>query len=226
MGTKSDATPEDLRLLEQNISTAQMLGHAVAMRDHDTSEHNSRVAWFSGRMGEELGLDGEAIRSLMKGAFLHDIGKIGIPDSVLLKPGRLDSREKRIMQRHALLGSELLLPLPWFNDALPVVLHHHEHFDGTGYPHALKGEEIPLIARVFAMVDVFDALLSVRPYKKAYTFEKTLSILQEGSNKHFDSLLLVAFCGIARQMHEQVVDRSAEEVQHMLEKLRLRHFGI
>ncbi len=226
MGMKPDATPKDMRLLEQNISTAQMLGHAVALRDHDTSEHNLRVAWFSGRMGEELALDGATIRSLMKGAFLHDVGKIGIPDSVLLKPGRLDPREQQIMQRHTLLGSELLRPLPWFSDALPVVLHHHEHFDGSGYPHALKGEDIPLVARVFAVVDVFDALLSVRPYKRAYTLEKALSILEQGSDKHFDSLPLAAFCGIARQMHGQVVGRPAEEVQHMLEELRLRHFGI
>lgn len=212
-------------LLEQNIRTAQMLGHAVALRDHDTSAHNMRVALYAGGLGEALGFDRPMIRGMMKGAFLHDIGKIGIPDGILLKPGPLAEEEVAVMRRHPLLGAELLEDLPWFADALPVVRHHHERFDGGGYPDRLKGEAASPLARAFAIVDVFDALVSVRPYKRAFPVAEALSLIAAGGGTQFDASLVDTFMRIIPSMYERVADQPPRVVQPFLESLRRRHFG-
>jgi len=214
-----------LPLLEQNIRTAQMLGHAVALRDHDTSAHNVRVALYAGSLGEALGFDEPMIQGLMKGSFLHDVGKIGISDSILLKPGPLTEEELVVMRRHPALGVELLEDLPWFADALPVVRHHHERFDGDGYPDGLQGEATSPLARAFAIVDVFDALVSIRPYKPASSMVEALSFLMTGSGTQFDPSFVGTFVRIVPPLYKAIAHQPTHAVQRYLDSLRHRHFG-
>lgn len=222
-----DPTEEcERRLLEQNIQTAQVLGSAIAMRDHDTGAHNLRVALYAGALGEALGLDRQAMRNLLAGAFLHDIGKIAIPDRVLLKPGPLSAEEQEVMRRHCELGAQLLEQLPAFHGAVPVVRHHHERFDGNGYPDALAGEDIPLIARMFAIVDVFDALTSARPYKQEFELGKSLEIIRAAMGTHFDPNVGHAFLGLAPQVFQRLGGQPEESLLPELVELRLRHFGV
>ncbi|MCH2220675.1 MAG: HD-GYP domain-containing protein, partial [Dechloromonas sp.] len=163
------------QLLDANLSLIRSLGNAIAKRDADTDAHNYRVTLFSVAVAEALKVPAETISSLVLGAFLHDVGKIGIPDRILLKPGRLDREEFKVMQTHAVLGVEIVAGNPWLTGAEQTIRHHHERFDGSGYPDGLSGTRIPLAARIFAVADVFDALTSVRPYKKAISLEETLS---------------------------------------------------
>ena len=179
--------------LAYNIKIAQAMGHAASIRDHVTGEHNLRVTYMSYMMGEFFKMDKKELQSLMKGAFLHDIGKIGIPDKILLKNGKLSDEEFEIMKKHTVFGKELLEDMEWFQDAIDVVLYHHERWDGTGYPYGLKGLNIPLNARIFAIIDVFDALMNNRPYKKALSYDETLKIIKSGKEKHFDPNILEIF---------------------------------
>ncbi len=212
-------------LLEQNIQIAQVLGSAIAMRDHDTGAHSLRVALYSGLLGDAIGLDPQRVRDLMVGAFLHDLGKIAIPDRILLKAGPLSGEEWEIMRRHCHLGARLLGQLPAFHHAIPVVRHHHERYDGTGYPDRLAGDDIPLLARAFAVVDVFDALVSVRPYKRAMTYEDALDGLEAGKGTHFDPSLASAFIRLAPHLYHMFGSLSEEELAPYLVNLRQRLFG-
>ena len=160
-----------------------MLGSAIAKRDSDTDAHNYRVTFYSVRLAEAIGLDEPKIRSLIKGAFLHDVGKIAIRDATLLKPGRLNTEEFTEMQSHVQHGLEIVENAGWLADAGQVI----------GYPNGLAGEAIPITARIFAIADVFDALTSARPYKEAIPPDQSLAILREGAGRHFDPALLEAF---------------------------------
>ena len=212
--------------LQYKIRIAQTLGHAAALRDHETGAHNFRVTFISACFGEDLGLDKATLQTLMKGAFLHDIGKIGIKDSILLKNGALDEQEWKEMQLHPILGKELLVNIPWFKEAEAVVMYHHEKYDGTGYPQMLKAEKIPLVARIFAIIDVFDALLNARPYKKVFSLEETLKILEDGSSTHFDPKLLKKFLLNAPKYIQDIANKTEKELQTMLEMKRKKIFGI
>lgn len=212
--------------LETNIHAAQLLGHAVALRDHGTVTHNMRVAWMSSRLGEALALDRTTMQAVMKGAFLHDVGKIGISDAILLKPGPLSPEERSVMNRHPDLGAELIQDIAWFSDARPIVLHHHERYDGTGYPQALRGEAIPLSARLFAIVDVFDALISDRPYKPALPCDRALAFMAPKSGSHFDPALLKVFLPLAKKLHAAMGDQEVQTLKPLLESQRRKHFGV
>ena len=131
-----------------------------------------------------MGLPKQYISKLVTGAFLHDVGKIGIPDRILLKPGKLTDDEFEVMKTHALLGIEIVADNPWLEGAALTIRHHHERFDGTGYPDRLRGNSIPRIARIFAVVDVFDALTSERPYKKPMALAEALTIIENDSDRH------------------------------------------
>ncbi|WP_240127183.1 HD-GYP domain-containing protein, partial [Thermomonas alba] len=155
-------------VLASHVAMMEALGRAIAKRDSDTGAHNYRVAWIAARLGETLGLRDDAMRALIIGSFLHDVGKIGIPDRILLKPGRLDDDEMRVMRTHVALGEEIVADIPWLAAAAQVVACHHEKWDGSGYPHGLRGEAISAEARIVAVADVFDALTSARPYKPAW----------------------------------------------------------
>jgi len=214
------------RLLEQNIRTAEMLGMAVTLRDHGTGEHNFRVALYAGALGEELGFDPGTLRDLIAGAFLHDIGKIAIPDPILLKAGKLSDDETRVMREHCAYGAQLIGDLPAFHGVIPVVRHHHERYDGSGYPDRLAGEQIPVIARAFAIIDVFDALVSDRPYKRAFPLEEAETIIAGAMGTHFDPGFTSPFLRLAPIIHEKFGRLLEAELKHQIAELRLRHFGV
>jgi HD-GYP domain-containing protein (c-di-GMP phosphodiesterase class II) len=216
----------ELRLLEQNIRTAEVLGSAVTMRDHGTGAHNYRVALYAGALGEELGFDQATLRHLMAGAFLHDIGKIAIPDRILLKPGKLSDDETEVMREHCNYGSRLIGELPAFHGAVPVVRHHHERYDGSGYPDRLAGDRIPVIARAFAIIDVFDALVSDRPYKRAFPWEEAVKIIDAGTGTHFDPDFISPFLRLAPTVYRRFDGLSEDGLKLHVAQLRLRHFGI
>lgn len=176
-----------------NIGMLKVLGSAIAKRDSDTNIHNFRVMLYSVRLGEKLKLSPVAIQGLIKGSFLHDVGKIAIPDAILLKPGKLTVEEFEIMKTHVGHGGDIIRSYDWLKDADEVVRCHHEKFDGSGYPQGLIGEEIPLNARIFAVVDVFDALTSRRPYKEPFSVEASLKIIGEARGSHFDPVIVDLF---------------------------------
>ena len=194
-------------LLESNLETLQVLGSAIAKRDSDTNAHNYRVTLISVRLAEKIGLDNRSVRSLIKGAFLHDVGKIGIADNILLKPGKLDDDEYKIMKTHVDHGEEIVARSGWLNDANEVVSCHHEQVAGSGYPRSLSDREIPVNARIFAIADVFDALTARRPYKEPFSFERTMEILHQDKGTHFDKDLVNAFDEIARELYDDLANR-------------------
>ena len=212
-------------LLEANIETLQALGSAIAKRDRDTDIHNYRVTIYSVTLAESLGMRQENIRGLIKGAFLHDIGKIGIGDQILLKPGKLTKSEREIMKRHVNHGIDIIGRSEWLKDAIDVVGCHHEQFDGNGYPNGLSGEAIPINARIFAIVDVFDALTSRRPYKDSIPFEEAIKILAEGRGGHFDPSLLDSFNKIADSLHEKYSSCADKTLREKLESITRHYFA-
>jgi putative two-component system response regulator len=172
------------------------LGRAAEFRDQETGLHTHRISELSTRLAQLAGLDEEQCEILRFSSPLHDVGKIGIPDRILLKPGKLDENEYEIMKQHTTIGGKILsdaIRYPVINAGSIIALQHHEKWDGSGYPSGLKGEEIHMFARIVAITDVFDALSSERPYKKAFTLEKTISIMEEGRSEFFDPQLLDLF---------------------------------
>ncbi|MEW6180754.1 MAG: HD domain-containing phosphohydrolase [Chloroflexota bacterium] len=166
---------------------------ALELRDFSTERHSNRVVELTVEMGRRMGLNHAELVKLRRGAQLHDIGKIGIPDAILLKPGPLDEGEWRVMRRHPLYAYELLSPIPHFYDLLDIPYCHHEKWDGSGYPRRLRGEEIPLGARIFAVVDVWDALNSNRPYRSAWQPHQVVDYLRYQSNRHFQAEVVDLF---------------------------------
>jgi putative two-component system response regulator len=159
------------------------LGLTIEARDPYTERHCQRLATYAAALGTRLGLDRDQGVALNRGAFLHDVGKIAIPDAVLLKPGRLTAAEFLVVQQHPVIGDALCGQLRLLDDVRPIVRHHHERPDGTGYPDQLKGEDIPLLARIISVVDVYDALTTERPYKPALTPARALRELREEAAK-------------------------------------------
>jgi len=213
-----------VKLLDANLETLQVLGSAIAKRDSDTDAHNFRVTVYSVRLAEAIGLGTDDTRTLIKGAFLHDVGKIGIRDNVLLKPGPLSDEEYEVMKRHVDHGLDIVQRSDWLNDAQSVVGAHHEKFDGSGYHRGLRGEEIPVTARIFALADVFDALTSERPYKEPYPYDESMQVLEAGRGTHFDPLLLDSFTAIARPLYEQFSGQDIEKPRRELLAVVERYF--
>lgn len=211
-------------LLRANIETLKVLGNAIAKRDSDTNAHNYRVTVYAVRIAERLGLDQAAIRSLIKGAFLHDVGKIAVPDAILLKPGKLDEAEFAEMKTHVGHGLDIIASNHWLGDAVDVVGGHHEKVDGSGYPRGLAGEAIPMAARIFAIADVFDALTSERPYKKPLSVEATMAILEQGRGRHFDAAILDAFTAIMPMLRVEIGGKPDSEVESLAERLLAAYF--
>ena len=192
------------KLMRSNIELMEVLGSAIVKRDSDTDLHNYRLCLYSIRLAEACGFSDPDIRGVITGAFLHDVGKIGISDTILLKPAKLADGEMVIMKRHVLLGTDIIAKSSWLDGARDIVEFHHEHFDGGGYLAGLKGESIPLAARLFAIVDVFDALTSHRPYKLPLPLAKALQILGNGRGNHFDPSLLAVFEKMAVELHTEI----------------------
>lgn len=212
-------------LVESNIETLRVIGSAIAKRDSDTDSHNYRVTIYSVSLAERIGLSPRMIQGLIKGAFLHDVGKIGISDRILLKPAKLSEDEYEVMKTHVQHGIDIVKRSGWLQDAVDVVGHHHEKFSGTGYPEGLRGPEIPVNARIFSVADVFDALTSKRPYKKQISLDKSLEILNEGRGTHFDPSHLDSFNVIAQTLYEQFAHCPDEKLIQELESIILKYFS-
>ncbi|QWT45182.1 HD domain-containing phosphohydrolase [Azospira inquinata] len=203
-------------LVTREQETIICLAKAAEYRDPETGAHILRMARYARLIGRHLGLDEAALELLLAAAPMHDVGKVGIPDHILLKPGRLDPDEFRIMQRHAALGHDILSQgrSPLLQAAAEIAHSHHEKFDGSGYPQGLAGEAIPLFGRITAVADVFDALTSVRPYKPAWPLEKAVALLKEGAGSHFDPRCVNAFLddwGAVLTIRDQYGDRPEPE---------------
>ena len=186
------------RRLTQDLDDAEKMLFAVARaieaRDEGTGEHCDRLSQLAAHLGEHVGMDPEAVKALRRAGYLHDIGKIAVPDAVLLKPGRLNEAEWHIMQSHVEIGVKICAPLRTLRPVLPIIRHHHEHGDGSGYPDALRDDDIPLLARVFQVVDVFDALTNERPYRRALPVDQALTLQRkETSRGWWDEEIFEAF---------------------------------
>ena len=214
-----------LNLLESNLETLNVLGSAIAKRDSDTDAHNYRVTLYAVRLAEALDMDRQAIQSLIKGAFLHDVGKIGVKDNILLKPGRLDEKEFDIMKTHVSHGLDIVKRSDWLKDAIDVVGHHHEKYDGSGYGDGLNADAIPFAARIFAVADVFDALVSRRPYKEPLSFEETMEILKDARGTHFAPDILDAFAQIAEPLYKEFAGREDDGLKDKLREITQRYFS-
>jgi len=167
---------------------------ALDARDRETEGHSLRVSHLAAKLGETLNFTHQQLKVLERGSLLHDIGKIGIRDSILHKPGPLSEEEWKIMRLHPNIGAKIVEGIPFLQDTIPLIRHHQERWDGTGYPDGLKGEEIPILARMFSIVDAFDALTSSRPYrKKTMTTPEALQYLHEQTGILFDPKIVAVF---------------------------------
>lgn len=211
-------------VLDSHISMMEALGRAIAKRDSDTGAHNYRVAWIAASIAEQMGVTGSSMQALIAGSFLHDVGKIGIPDAILLKPGRLDEAEFVVMRTHVAQGEEIVTGMGWLDGANAVVAAHHEKWNGAGYPRQLKGDAIPLSARIFAVADVFDALCSKRPYKEPMDFEAAMLILEKDTGSHFDPAVMAVFRPMARPTFERLANGSEAQARQLLEDRVRQHF--
>lgn len=184
-----------MQIAARERETLLRLGKAGEYRDQDTGNHVVRMARYARVIAEELGLSDEECSDIEFAAPMHDIGKIGIPDQVLLKPGKFEEDEWEVMQRHTLMGHSILSNSQsrYIQMGAVIALNHHEKFDGSGYPKGLRGADIPLVARIVAVADVFDALVSVRPYKKSWPQQRALDYIRQQAGHHFDPQCVNAF---------------------------------
>jgi PAS domain S-box-containing protein/putative nucleotidyltransferase with HDIG domain len=174
-------------------ATIEGWSHALDLRDKETEGHTLRVTEMTVKLAQYFGMNAEELKLIRWGALLHDIGKIGVPDNILLKPGSLTDEEWQVMKKHPIFAFEMISPIHYLKGAIEIPYSHHEKWDGTGYPRALIGEQIPLSARIFAAVDVYDALTSDRPYRKAWSISEALEHIKNESGKHFDPQVVDAF---------------------------------
>jgi putative nucleotidyltransferase with HDIG domain len=188
---------EALGRLERSYEdTFQALGAAIDLRDNETAGHSRRVRGFAVEIARAMGCTEKQMASLARGAYLHDIGKLGIADGILLKPGPLTPEERKLMQRHAQIGFDLVRNIEFLGEAAEIVFLHHERYDGSGYPRGLKGDEIPLGARIFAVADTLDAITSNRPYRRASSFESARKVILNCSGSQFDPQVVSVFLDI------------------------------
>ncbi len=198
------------------------LAVAVEQRDRQTAGHCERLALLGVTLGIAMGLSRAALMALYRGGYLHDVGKVGIPDSILFKPEKLTAEEWLIMRSHTTRGEEICRPMKSMAPVLPIIRHHHERWDGTGYPDGLRGEQIPLLARVLQVVDIYDALTMARAYKPAYTPETALEILQRETDRGWRDPRVV---GLFTRLHDDVLSKiaayaKADAADHQLQSMR------
>lgn len=190
-------------LQESYDSTLEGWAAALDLRDKETEGHSQRVTVLTVQLAQEIGMSKDALTYLRQGALLHDIGKMAVPDSILHKNGPLTEQEKAIMRQHPINAYNMLYPIAYLRLALDIPFCHHERWDGSGYPRGLKGEEIPLAARVFTVIDVWDALRSDRPYRKAWSAKKTIAYIQKQAGKSFDPKIVKSFLDIIPSILER-----------------------
>ena len=189
----NDVQRSNFELAQAYDVTLEGWARALELRDQETEGHTRRVTELTVRLAKAMGFEGEELNHIRRGALLHDIGKMGIPDRILLKPGKLTDQEQETMKKHPVYAYEMLYPIEKLRPALDIPHRHHEKWDGSGYPGGLKGKDIPLAARIFAIVDVWDALRSDRPYRESWPAEKVRAHLREQSGTHFDPRVVEAF---------------------------------
>ncbi len=183
----------NIQLLTAYEATIEGWSHAMDLRDKETEGHSRRVTELTVKLARTFDVSDDEIMHLRRGALLHDMGKLGIPDSILHKPDKLTEEEWVIMRKHPQLAYDMLYPVEYLRPALIIPLNHHEKWDGTGYPNGLKGKAIPIAARLFAIIDVWDALTSDRPYRHAWSEAEALAYIREQSGKHFDPQVVDLF---------------------------------
>lgn len=183
-------------LQDSYLSSIEALSGALDARDHYTNDHSESVTEMVLAVGGELGMDESELSALRYAALFHDIGKIGIPDRILNKPGPLTSEEWAVMEKHTLIGEQILAPLDFMCQALPIVRHEHERWDGQGYPDGIAGEEIPLGARIILVCDAFHAMTSDRPYRAALSREEAMERLRGGAGAQFDPAVVETFLAV------------------------------
>jgi response regulator RpfG family c-di-GMP phosphodiesterase len=191
-------------------STLEALGSALDTRDIGTEAHSRRVHGYSLATARQHGVPENDLRDIGHGVLLHDIGKIGIPDAILLKPGPLTPDEWNVMRRHPEIGRRVIENIPFLRGAVPIVYHHHERWDGSGYPLGLNGSAIPVGARIFAVVDAFDAMTFDRPYSKAISFEAAKAEILRCAGTHFDPSVVESFLQVPESVLEEIRQKSTE----------------
>lgn len=190
--------------------TLEALGGALDLKDKETEGHCQRVTAFTISIAKSMGISRDALRHIARGAFLHDIGKMGVPDTILRKPGPLTDEERGIVRKHCDIGYEMLRRIPFLKDAAEIVLSHQEFFDGTGYPRGLSGEAIPLGARIFAVADTLDAMINDRPYRSALPLQTAKDEIQRCSGTQFDPRVVEVFLSLPDQ-HWKKAEISADD---------------
>ena len=188
------------------LDTIGVLRQTVEAKDTYTRGHSDRVSAYSVLIGQKLGLEEKDLHTLKIGGLFHDIGKIGIPDSILLKESKLNDEEYSQIKNHPSIGAHILGGVPMFKDIIPIVLHHHERFDGRGYPSQLKGEDIPYFARIAAVADTFDAMTSKRSYRDAMPLEKVIAEIERCTGTQFDPKIAPVFLDILKNDYEKIAE--------------------
>jgi putative nucleotidyltransferase with HDIG domain len=197
VSTRTGRLRSTMQDLERSYDiTLEAMGDALDLRDEETEGHSKRVTAYTVALAQAMGLESDDLRIIARGAFLHDIGKIATPDSILLKPGKLSEDEMMIMKQHCERGYGIVRKIPFLRDAAEIVYAHQERFDGTGYPRGLRGEEIPLGARIFAIADSLDAMTSDRPYRKGASFAAAIEEIRRCAGKQFDPQIVEVFLGM------------------------------
>lgn len=191
--------------------TLEAMGDALDLRDQETEGHSKRVTAYTIAIARAMGLDADELRIIARGAFLHDIGKIATPDAILLKPGRLSAEEQAVMRQHCERGYEMVRKIPFLRDAAEIVYAHQERFDGTGYPRGLRGEQIPLGARIFAIADTLDAMTSDRPYRKGSSISAATAEIVRCSGTQFDPQIVQVFLNMPPESWSEL----RTEIEHL-----------
>jgi len=198
------------------MDAIETLRLTVDAKDYYTRGHSDRVAYYASKIGEKLGLSENEIDLLRIGGIFHDIGKIGTNDDILLKNARLDDNEYNEIKKHPLKGANILSAMSMFKEVVPLVLYHHERYDGRGYPHGLVGEEIPFLARIISVADAFDAMTSDRVYRTKMDLSQAIEQLEKGKNTQFDEKVVIAFIELLEdfgKMKEELLDTYAPQIE-------------
>jgi putative nucleotidyltransferase with HDIG domain len=205
VSARTEALRKALTELERSYDiTLEVLGEALDLKDAETEGHSKRVTAFTIAIARQMKLPQERIRIIARGAFLHDVGKMAIPDAILRKPGRLSPDEQDIMRQHAYKGYQLLRNIPYLQEAADIVHSHQERYDGSGYPRGLKGEQIPLGARIFAIADTFDAMTSDRPYRAAQSVSSGRREIERHAGKQFDPEIVKVFLEVPEHLWQDL----------------------
>ncbi len=223
MLTAPSWSPENIKvkelqtqLLAVRTSVICAMNQLLDLKDLNTGVHSTRLAEWAVRIGRDLGLDDECLRDLEAAAILHDIGKIGVPDAILRKPSKLTEEEYAVIKKHPEYGWAVLRAVPGFERVSLFVLHHHEAFDGKGYPAGLRGDEIPIGSRIVSVMDSFDAMVSSRPYRKGLPLEEAIRRLEADTGKQFDPVVTPKFVALARSGASTVFDATGASLASAL----------